>query len=85
MEEERCVKSLSSPNIFEVRGKQRVLFKTWKDYVAAGQPPYEIITDAEMSDLELVDGFTEPEPEPAPEVVERFTASKKRRRRKTEL
>ena len=50
-----CVKVLGSPDIWMVRDRteSRVKFKTWQEYVDAGKPPFEIVSQEEL------DGYRE--------------------------
>ena len=41
-----------------VKGRERIRFKTWEEYVEAGKPSYELVTEEKLGWYKIVDEFT---------------------------
>jgi len=54
---DKCIKTESERIIWMVRGKNKVAFKTWEEYEAAGRPPFEIVTQEELDGYKTVRYF----------------------------
>jgi len=55
---EYCIKTAQSHIIYMVRGKEKMAFAHWEDYVAAGKPAFEIVANAMAEELTTVTEFS---------------------------
>jgi len=55
----RCLSAAGAVGIWMVREKSRsrVLFPGWEDYVAAGQPAFEVVTPEELKKYRVAKQF----------------------------
>lgn len=54
----KCVKVHGQSTIWMVKGRERIRFKTWEEYVEAGKPSYELVTEEKLGWYKIVDEFT---------------------------
>lgn len=59
MDFDRCISVKGLPGIWMVREQShsRVAFLSWQDYVAAGRPPYDTVTEKEMNGYRIAGQF----------------------------
>ena len=54
---DRCIRAMSKPTLWMVKGQSRVAFKNWEEYHAAGEPPFDLVTQKEADGYQIVTRF----------------------------